>query len=146
MDEPLTGLDPLAIVKLREIILEAKKRNISFLVSSHILSEVEKICDEIAVLKQGRLELKTTLESLTAQGKTVETIFTDILRDGTLEGPNIAEIQKVMKKTKMKVYASGGVSKIEDVVALKKIPKLAGVIIGKALYDGRVTLEDCLKA
>ncbi len=74
-----------------------------------------------------------------------EVIFTDISRDGTLEGPNLDAIREALTKTKMKFIASGGVSNIEDVKALKKIPGVAGVIIGKALYDGRVTLEECLK-
>ena len=78
LDEPLTGLDPIAIVKLREIILQAKGEGISFLVSSHILSEVEKVCDEIAVLKQGKLMLFSDLASLNAQGKTVESAFTEM--------------------------------------------------------------------
>ncbi len=80
LDEPLTGLDPLAIIKLREIILRARGRNVSFLVSSHILSEVEKICDHVAIIKQGQLELFASLTSLAAQSKTVESVFTDIHR------------------------------------------------------------------
>ena len=75
-----------------------------------------------------------------------EVIYTDILRDGTLEGPNLSAIQDLASKTKMKFYASGGVSKIEDVKGLDSIARVAGVIIGKALYDGRVTFEECLKA
>lgn len=78
LDEPLTGLDPLAIVKLREIILQAKGEGISFLVSSHILSEVEKVCDEIAIIKQGQLLLFSDLAALSAQGKTVESVFTEL--------------------------------------------------------------------
>jgi phosphoribosylformimino-5-aminoimidazole carboxamide ribotide isomerase len=75
-----------------------------------------------------------------------EIIFTDILRDGALEGPNLDAIRELASKTQMKLIASGGVSKIEDVHALKSIPGVEGVIIGKALYDGRLTLEECLKA
>ncbi len=74
-----------------------------------------------------------------------EVIFTDILRDGTLQGPNLDAIREALTKSKMKFIASGGVSNIEDVKALKKISGVEGVIIGKALYDGRVTLEECLK-
>ncbi len=83
LDEPLNGLDPLAIVKLREIILQAKLRGISFLVSSHILSEVEKICDEIAVVQNGELKLFTSMAKLNAESKTVETAFTDIHKVAT---------------------------------------------------------------
>jgi ABC-2 type transport system ATP-binding protein len=80
LDEPLTGLDPLAIIKLREIILRAKVRNVSFLVSSHILSEIEKICDDVAIIKQGQLELFASMSSLVAQGKNIEGVFTEIHR------------------------------------------------------------------
>ncbi|OGR82968.1 MAG: 1-(5-phosphoribosyl)-5-[(5-phosphoribosylamino)methylideneamino]imidazole-4-carboxamide isomerase [Elusimicrobia bacterium RIFCSPLOWO2_01_FULL_64_13] len=73
-----------------------------------------------------------------------EVVYTDISRDGTLEGPNTDSIRDVTSSTKMKVFASGGVSCIEDVRKLKAIPGLAGVIIGKALYSGAVTLEECL--
>ena len=77
LDEPLTGLDPMAIVKLREIILEAKKRGVGFLISSHILSEVEIVCDEIVILKQGKVELVETVDALSAKSMTVETAFTE---------------------------------------------------------------------
>jgi len=78
LDEPLNGLDPLAIVKLRETILDAKKRGVSLLVSSHILSEVEKICDEVVILKQGKVELAASVDTLSGTGKTVEIAFTEI--------------------------------------------------------------------
>ncbi len=75
----------------------------------------------------------------------LETIFTDISKDGALTGPNIAAVKDLMSKTRMGVYASGGVGAIKDIEALSKISGLCGVIVGKALYDGRVALEDCLK-
>jgi len=89
-----------------------------------------------------------TTEEAVAKMETLgfkEIIFTDILRDGTLEGPNLESIKAIAAKTKMKLIASGGVSKIEDIKALKAIKGVTGVIVGKALYDGRVTLEECLK-
>ncbi|OGR56002.1 MAG: 1-(5-phosphoribosyl)-5-[(5-phosphoribosylamino)methylideneamino]imidazole-4-carboxamide isomerase [Elusimicrobia bacterium RIFCSPLOWO2_02_FULL_39_32] len=74
-----------------------------------------------------------------------ETIFTDINKDGTLEGPNLEAIKKVVSKTRMNVYASGGVSCLKDVQALKQIPGLKGVVIGKALYTGNVVLKECFQ-
>jgi phosphoribosylformimino-5-aminoimidazole carboxamide ribotide isomerase len=74
-----------------------------------------------------------------------ETIYTDISKDGMMEGPNFESIRRVIGRTKMGVYASGGVSSAEDVRKLKEIPGVKGVIIGKALYAGKVKLEDCLK-
>jgi phosphoribosylformimino-5-aminoimidazole carboxamide ribotide isomerase len=75
-------------------------------------------------------------------------IFTDISRDGVLVGPNIQSLQEMIDGTHLRVIASGGVSKLEDVQVLSnmKHPRLDGVIIGKALYEGLVRLEDALEA
>lgn len=67
-------------------------------------------------------------------------VYTDITRDGTLEGPNLAELKNMKEKTAMNVIASGGVSNAADVQALAEIG-VYGVIVGKALYEGRITLD-----
>ncbi|MFA5287535.1 MAG: 1-(5-phosphoribosyl)-5-[(5-phosphoribosylamino)methylideneamino]imidazole-4-carboxamide isomerase [Candidatus Omnitrophota bacterium] len=76
-----------------------------------------------------------------------ELIYTDTLKDGTLSGPNIREIKKLLKITGLKIIASGGVSKLSDLDKLKSLEKegLSAVIIGKALYEGRFTLPQALK-
>lgn len=76
-----------------------------------------------------------------------EVIYTDVLKDGTLKGPNIKSINNLMKVTGMKVIASGGVSSLSDIQRLKLLEKkgLTGVIVGKALYEGRFTLSEALK-
>ncbi|MFZ5642107.1 MAG: 1-(5-phosphoribosyl)-5-[(5-phosphoribosylamino)methylideneamino]imidazole-4-carboxamide isomerase [Bacillota bacterium] len=73
-------------------------------------------------------------------------IYTDIWRDGTLQGPNVEAVREMARKTGIKVIASGGISTLDDVRSIKKMESLGveGVIMGKALYDGRVTLEDAL--
>ena len=74
-------------------------------------------------------------------------IYTDIERDGAMQGPNIEATAALAKKTRMKVIASGGVSSLGDIVALKKAaPGLDGVICGRALYDGSVDLKAALAA
>ena len=90
------------------------------------------------------LELARRLEN---DGASV-VIFTDISRDGVLVGPNLPSLKEMIDGTNLRVIASGGVSKIEDVRALSdmKHPRLDGVIIGKALYEGLVRLEDALEA
>lgn len=77
-----------------------------------------------------------------------EVIFTDISRDGKLEGPALDSIRKVMQSTRMAVVASGGVSSAADIKSLKALEPLGlrGCIVGKALYDGRLTLRDALAA
>jgi phosphoribosylformimino-5-aminoimidazole carboxamide ribotide isomerase len=63
-------------------------------------------------------------------------------------GPNIPALRQMIEGTGLQVIASGGVSKVDDVRALSEIrhPRLDGVIIGKALYEGHVKLEDALEA
>jgi len=74
-------------------------------------------------------------------------IYTDISRDGALVGPNIAGIKELIKQTGLDVIASGGVSGLKDLLKLKKLEKngVSGVIIGKALYEGKFTLAEALK-
>lgn len=76
-----------------------------------------------------------------------ELIYTDALKDGTLTGPNIKEIKKLLKATGMKIIASGGISSLEDLHKLKGLEKegVSGIIIGKALYEGRFTLPQALR-
>ena len=74
-------------------------------------------------------------------------IYTDISRDGVLVGPNITALRQMLDSTGLQVIASGGVSRMDDVLALLNIkhPRLDGVIIGKALYEGLVNLKDALQ-
>ncbi len=74
-------------------------------------------------------------------------IFTDIMRDGTLTGPNLERTRELAETINIPVIASGGVSElkdIENVLALKK-SGVVGVIVGRALYDGRVDFKDVVE-
>ncbi len=75
-------------------------------------------------------------------------IYTDISRDGLLQGPNLAAIEKMARDSKLKIIASGGVSTVENITALKKLEHLGvtGAIIGKALYEAKISLPDALQA
>ena len=72
-------------------------------------------------------------------------IFTDINRDGTKKGVNLKETLNLVQLTKFPVIASGGISKIDDVVEIKNTKKIRGVIIGKAIYDGSINLKELSK-
>ena len=78
------------------------------------------------------------------KGKGIEWIIhTDISRDGTLEGPNLEEVQSFASLEGMNIIASGGVSSLEDLKQLKeKAPSLWGIIVGKALYEGKFTISE----
>lgn len=71
-------------------------------------------------------------------------VYTDILKDGMLQGPNFAELSAVDQAANIDVIASGGVSTAADVKKLKEM-NLYGAIVGKALYDGTVTFKTLLE-
>ena len=72
-------------------------------------------------------------------------IFTDINKDGTKESPNFEETLKVAEISNCPVVISGGVSSIEDIKKAKTLKNVEGVIVGKAIYDGDVKLDDLAK-
>lgn len=73
-------------------------------------------------------------------------VVTDVLKDGTLKGPNLKLLRDVLEHTAKPVVASGGVSDLNDLVALRELVPLGleGAIIGKALYNGNFTLVEAL--
>jgi phosphoribosylanthranilate isomerase len=92
-------------------------------------------------------ELFDVLSRLDADG-CARYVVTDVARDGTLTGPNIALLQQVCASTDRPVVASGGVSNLDDLRALAKLEAdgVEGVIVGKALYAGAFTLPEALAA
>ena len=77
LDEPTSGLDPLMEMAFRECVHEAKERGQTVFLSSHILSEVEALCDRVGILREGRLVDEGTLAELRHLGaQTVEVTFT----------------------------------------------------------------------
>src|SRR5262249_55430446 len=76
LDEPTSGLDPLMEVAFRQTVQEAKERGQTVFLSSHILSEVEALCDRVGILRQGRLVDEGTLQDLRHLGaQTIEAVF-----------------------------------------------------------------------
>lgn len=73
-------------------------------------------------------------------------IYTDVLRDGTQKGPNLRAIREVARVLKIPVIASGGVSTIADIKALRPLEKegVSGVIVGRALYAGTLKLPQAI--
>lgn len=71
-------------------------------------------------------------------------VYTDIDRDGVLQGPNVAATAALAEAVSTPVIASGGVSSLADLEALAAAPGIAGAIVGRALYDGRVDLARAL--
>ena len=72
-------------------------------------------------------------------------IYTDINRDGMKQSPNFDETMKVAEMSKCPVIISGGVSSIDDIKKAKKLENVEGIIVGKAIYDGDIKLEELVK-
>ena len=72
-------------------------------------------------------------------------IYTDINRDGMKNSPNFEETEKVAIYSKCPVVISGGVSSIDDIKKAKSLKNIEGIIVGKAIYDGDIKLDDLAK-
>ncbi len=72
-------------------------------------------------------------------------IYTDINRDGMKQSPNFNETMKVAEISKCPVIISGGVSSIGDIKKAKNLKNVEGIIVGKAIYDGDIKLEELVK-
>ena len=72
-------------------------------------------------------------------------IYTDINRDGTKQSPNFEETQKVSDISSCPVVISGGVSSIDDIKKAKGLKNIEGIIVGKAIYDGEINLDELVK-
>jgi len=83
-------------------------------------------------------------QRLAADG-VIHALYTDVSRDGDLSGVNVAATAQLARETGLAVIASGGVASIKDIVALRDTKAVAGVVIGKALYTGAITLEEALR-
>lgn len=89
-------------------------------------------------------EFARHLESLGA----TRLLYTDVARDGMLEGPNVAGLEELAAATALEVIMSGGVASLDDLGAIRRVAadNVVGVIVGRALYDGRFTLAEATAA
>ncbi len=93
-------------------------------------------------VEKGTIELAGEMKNLGIN----RVVFTDIRRDGTLQGPNFEAISELAAATGLRIIASGGISTADDLRELKKLEPLGvdSVIMGKALYAGTVTIDEAL--
>ena len=77
LDEPVNGLDPGGIAEIRNLLLRlTKEKNITVFISSHLLSEIEKMCSHVAILNKGRLIYEGTMKQLSEQSKSCQVVIT----------------------------------------------------------------------
>jgi phosphoribosylformimino-5-aminoimidazole carboxamide ribotide isomerase len=74
-------------------------------------------------------------------------IYTDIARDGMMSGPNLSALRAVVASSLFPVIASGGIARLDDLRAIRALgSRVEGVIVGKALYEGRLRLSEAMEA
>ncbi len=132
-----------AAVKKPSLIEEAVKKNDS----ESIAVAIDEKDGKVAVhgwqnkSEKGYLDFARSFEKMGVGAL----IFTPISVDGTLKGPGIEKTVKLVKTVTVPVIASGGVAKLEDLVALTRTG-VEGVVVGTALYEKKFTLEEALEA
>ena len=95
LDEPTSGLDPLIQQRFYELILELKERGRTVFFSSHILSEVERVCDRVAILREGKLVALHEISDLKKfRLKTIEVTFKQELDDSIFRLEGVRKIEK----------------------------------------------------
>jgi phosphoribosylformimino-5-aminoimidazole carboxamide ribotide isomerase len=114
--------------------------------TSRILVAVDVRGGKVAVsgwTRETQARGEDAIRRLQQQGAT-RFVYTNVDRDGMLEGPDLEEVKRVAAAVRGRFLYSGGIGSIEDLVALRelRLVNLAGVISGKALYEGRFTVRD----
>ncbi|MFO8052630.1 MAG: 1-(5-phosphoribosyl)-5-[(5-phosphoribosylamino)methylideneamino]imidazole-4-carboxamide isomerase [Candidatus Omnitrophota bacterium] len=150
-----------SLAKIKQLLSIGAKRLIlgTRATEPDFLKEALEIAgDKIAVAvdeKEGKLAIKGWQESvdlsitqylnyLSKQGVRW-VIYTDISRDGTLEGFDLKRVKQISQDYHLNLIFSGGVSTLEDIKKLKEtVPQAAGVVVGKALYEQRFSLEQAM--
>ncbi len=81
LDEPTNGLDPIAIIQLRELINNIAKENITIIIASHILTEIEKICSDVAIMNKGKIIHSNTLDNIRNKYNSLENAFINLINE-----------------------------------------------------------------
>ena len=130
LDEPTSGLDPIMQNVFYEILLEEKKKGTTILYSTHILSEVSKICDRIGIIKEGKIVREDIVENIEKNNMTYLTIES-------------IDIDKIKKDLNLKIVSehNNSVKFINDLNSNKLINIISKYNINKLLIE-EMTIED----
>ena len=99
---------------------------------------------EKVILGSAAIKDKNFLKEVNGYGVS-RLIYTDINRDGMKQSPNFEETSKIAEKSNCPVIISGGVSSMDDIKKAKTLKNIEGIIVGKAIYDGDIKLEELVK-
>jgi ABC-2 type transport system ATP-binding protein len=152
LDEPTTGLDPRGQAEVRDIVKDLKKKNRLVFMSSHLLNEVQEICDEVAMIDHGKLIVYDTLSNVTTRfsGDGSSTVEIELSRDIDDQSVNrnigllvsVSSVEKIDPK-KIRVHFSGGIQSQERLLqdlATMKIGMISFRPSASALEDTYLSL------
>ncbi|MBS4030709.1 MAG: ABC transporter ATP-binding protein [Clostridiales bacterium] len=95
LDEPMNGMDPQGMIETRALILKLKERGISFFITSHLLSEVEQVCDHIAIIKTGQIITRGSMEQLLTRNFETVDIYTSETATVTSVLQNVSFVHQI---------------------------------------------------
>ncbi|MEW6201748.1 MAG: ABC transporter ATP-binding protein [bacterium] len=123
LDEPTTGLDPLMQQEFYNLILEEKRRGKTIFLSSHILHEVERVCDRAAILKEGRLIAVHEISEIRRfRLKTIEIDFREDVLEETFRIEGVRKIEKHGKT--IRLWLGSGINEILRLIASHPVENL----------------------
>ena len=108
LDEPTTGLDPIGTRQIKDLILELKKRGKTVLLCSHLLADVEDVCDRIAILYGGKIQIEGQVKELLQQTHKTQ-ITTDAISDTAIE-----KIKQIIQQEQAQCDISSPMDKLES--------------------------------
>lgn len=137
LDEPTSGLDPVSIKDFRELLLQKRRQGTTIFLSSHLLSEIEKTCDRVAILNRGRIVMSGAMKTLAAKKRHLE-ITVDGLNDAALRAVNdICKARVEVIENMLKLYPESRA----DAVEIHKALFNAGTEVVSFAWKGE-SLED----
>ncbi len=108
LDEPTSGMDPIGTRQMKDLIIRLAKRGKTILLCSHLLADVEDVCDRIGILYGGKMRVEGTVSSL-LRNKDEHQIITDRISDGALE-----KIKDVLKQENLRCEITSPMDRLED--------------------------------
>ncbi len=143
LDEPSDGVDPVGRREIRGMIAELKNRGKTVFLNSHLLSELEMICDRVAIMVQGRVKQQGTIEELTRDGAHVEIALDGAPLDAIRPAIDALGASKADEQESRGLYY--GVS-LEEAQSLLVAARDKGIRVTRFIGNGRPSLEDLFMA
>ena len=141
LDEPTDGVDPVGRAHIRDLLLRLKTEGKTIFLNSHLLSEIERVCDRVGILRDGRLVQEGTLAALTSTDRVYEIRTEPPVDDPALEA--VRAIASAAGRTEAGIEV--GVRADADIDAVVDLLRARGLGI-RALAGKRISLEDVFLA